>query len=187
MICDSNNCNIYDAGCVPTCGNYTFVDIIIPDAGNYFVVYDHNGVQVKNAFTIAVDEDPVILNLEKYPVNKEILFQIINSSGENIEWTFESVIYQYFRIKLTVGMEAEESELPVNVGAWHQVIQGDGTDEFTTTNPIYSFDIIQVFRDGVLCRPDVNLSEVNTYKLVAGNIILSHDLLSDSFLHIYKF
>lgn len=67
-----------------------------------------------------------------------------------------------------------------------EVIQGTGSNTYTPGFTIDESSVVQIFRDGTLCRPDPDLSEVLTYKIVGAAIVLSDDLESDEYIHIFK-
>jgi len=79
MSCDNYNiaCDeILDLGCAGHCGNVEIEDIIIPTAGTYLIEYEYLNVKTYHEVEIENDNDPLVLNMFKFPVNQEILFRI---------------------------------------------------------------------------------------------------------------
>lgn len=208
MLCDT--CHIYNAGCLPACGHIALEQIVINDAGYYTAEFYLSGIC--HIIPIAVENagDPIVLPLEKFPINREIILTIKDADEAIVVFEIDEVQYTQIMIKLQTSSESGDAT-PVHVhhGTWEEVIavteSGDvvhipvypnviwqevidipGSDTFTTAKPIYSFDVIQVVRDGVVLRRDPLLEDVNTYKYVSGSIVLPHPLAPGSYLQITK-
>lgn len=185
MLCDT--CNIYDVGCKNSCGNIVFGNFLPGAAGVYSAQYDISGARHTVPFTIIDASDPIVLDAGLLPVGRDILISIMDDGGEIVTFEIEDVIYTQIKIKLIPGLMSEPAGSgSTESGKWEEVIEGTGSDTYTAEKPLYSFDLIQVARDGVVLRKDQNLTEANTYKFQSGSIVLAYPLEQESYLHIIK-
>lgn len=183
MICD--NCNIYDLGCLPSCGSAA-TSIVIPDAGNYKAVFEINNVIFKVTFVTENEDDVMILLMSTFPINRQIIFYIIDALNASVTITIDAIEYTHFSLTAKVSQLAD-SDSGIPSEAWQETIIGDGGDTYTTTRLIGANDFIQVQRMGLVLLEDDTLSQTNSYKLLSGSIVLDTDLLNDEYIHIIKF
>ncbi len=184
--CVNTDCNIFNIGCIPSCGLVVISNITINDAGQYTIVYDINSVRTRLSFTVAEGGDALRIDAGKLPVNREIIFSIINTDEDQVVITIDDIEYTHFRLIALIGDTGLATESDYSNLIWQELIAGDGSDHYAPAKPVYSYDLLQVFRDGILCRLDANLAEVNTYKIVSGVIYLDGPLQTGEFLHITK-
>lgn len=102
MSCDNYNiaCDeILDLGCADHCGNVEFDDIIIPTAGNYIIEYVYLNVKRYHEVVVENNNDPLVLNMFKFPANQEILFKIMDADTLDL---VSIDAYSYFKIRTQI-------------------------------------------------------------------------------------
>jgi len=125
--------------------------------------------------------------VESYNTSVEEIYK--GFSHNEIKDQFAMRPYGCFKIKTKIYLKENCSEVPyIDENRVKMItIAGNNETTYTPSLAINSTTVQQIFRNGVLLRKDDTLSEVNTYKIVDGNIVLSDILYVGEYLIMYKF
>lgn len=88
---------ILDLGCIGHC-NTTIPGLPVPESGVYTLKYTVDNVDHLQAFEIENDNDEIPMAPNIMPVNREIIFQLLDPNGDVVEIQE----FQYFRIFLKI-------------------------------------------------------------------------------------
>jgi hypothetical protein len=182
MKCDI--CNTLNIGCVPGCGVFNS-NIILP-VGVYNIIYSIDNIQHTYQVSTTEESEPLFLLMSAFPLNREILFYIVDQYNQRVNFVSESVTYDTFLMKTIIGSTDIETA-PIAAVNGNETIDGTGASIYTPTIEISDTSTLLVIRDNITLVNDANLTRSNSYRVVNGDIELDYSLEVGSYIQVIQF